>query len=47
MFVKYCQVFQCMCSEVKDIIKGYDVICSGECYNCNECKDLTKEETEE
>jgi hypothetical protein len=36
-----------MCSEVKDIIKGYDVVCSGECYNCNECKDLTKEETEE
>lgn len=44
---RYCEVFQCNCDEVKDIIKGYDVVCNIECHKCQECKDIKKEISEE
>jgi len=33
---KRCGVFKCLCSEVKDIVKGIEVVCDCDCSNCEE-----------
>ncbi|MEQ8155615.1 MAG: hypothetical protein ABRQ25_12130 [Clostridiaceae bacterium] len=41
---KKCNVFKCLCSEVRYIIKGFDIVCDCDCSNCEEADQYSDKE---